>query len=118
MLGQAMIGALQDAGFEPELVDTIEAAKARMRDRTPSIMILDLSFPSEFGGDFLEELGAARSSSVDAPPTVIVSAFPLAGIIADRYGLVLVRKPFSFEQLLEAIDHAQLDVRRPRSAKA
>jgi DNA-binding NtrC family response regulator len=79
----------------------------------PDVMILDLNLEGEFGGDLLAELATLR----EAPATVLVSAYPFAGLVAQRYGVELVRKPFGLDELDAAIDRARKERRRPRGPK-
>jgi CheY-like chemotaxis protein len=79
----------------------------------PDVMVLDLNLEGEFGGDLLPELATLHG----APTTVLVSAYPFAGLVAERYGVELVRKPFSIGDLERAIDRAWIEGRRPRGPK-
>lgn len=113
-LAKTMAGLLEDEGYDAHVVGTVAAARAALQKSTPSVLILDLSLPEDFGADVLADL----ANRADAPPTVIVSVFGLAPQVAGRYDLELVRKPFEIEQLLEAVRRAQRDGRRPRAISA
>jgi len=109
VLREAITGAFEDAGFGPIGVATLDDARARIRRDPPGVLVLDLTLEGEFGADLLVEL----ADEINAPPTVICSAFGLAGMIAARYGIELVRKPFELDDLVAAATRAQRDSRRP-----
>lgn len=115
VIRDAICGALEDAGFHPiECADlsTARAAIARVR---PSVIVLDLALGDEFGADLLEELAGHA-----APPAVVIcSAFGLAHLIAARYSVPYVKKPFEIDTLLREVERAvdeQLVPRRQQTA--
>lgn len=110
VLGEAMRGALEDAGYAAVLCTQLDDARAAIKDERPVVAVVDLSLPGEFGADLLEELAADDN----APPAVVCSAFSLAELIAARYHVPCVRKPFELDELLAAVDHAVADDTRPR----
>jgi FixJ family two-component response regulator len=106
----AMAGLLEDEGYAVAVKKTMADARAALSHVEPSILILDLTLPDAFGGELLHELGAAEH----APPTVLVTTFPLARMLAERHDVELVKKPFLFEDLLSSIRRARDFERRPR----
>ncbi len=104
-----IIGALSDAGFGPFGATDLQSARASLEASPPALMILDLSLDRDFGADLLAEL----ASKPDAPCVVVCSAFPLANVVAARYRLELVKKPFDIEVLVAACDRAINEHRRP-----
>ena len=99
-----------DAGHAAVSAANLTEARVYLAVALPDVMVLDLNLEGEFGGDLLAELATLH----DAPATVLVSAYPFAGLVAERYGVELVRKPFGIDQLDAAIDRARKDRRRPR----
>ncbi len=112
VMARTVAGALIDEGYVVVSVDTLAAARSALERAQPSVLILDLTLPDSFGGDLLAEL-AERD---DAPPTVILSLFHLASLVADRYDVELVRKPFEIDALFSAVRRAQEERRRPSRA--
>lgn len=102
VLSRAISDALIDEGYLVVSVATIAAARAALERAQPSVIVLDLTLPDSFGGDLLADLAKEEV----APPTVILSLFHLAPMVAERHGVELVRKPFEMEGLLAAIRRA------------
>ncbi len=101
-MSSALADAVTDAGYVPVVVRSVDEALAAMREERPDLVLLDLGLEEKFGAELLETL------SRDAHPlrVVIVSGFPLADLVAARFGAELVKKPFALETLLEAIERA------------
>jgi DNA-binding NtrC family response regulator len=112
VLRKAVAGALEDAGFHPIECADLSTARAAIARMQPSVIVLDLSLDGEFGGDLLEEL----AKNPDAPAVVVCSAFALAGMVAARFSLPCVQKPFEIQTLVDAVDIAMSEQRRPRRA--
>jgi DNA-binding response OmpR family regulator len=98
-LSAVIASALADEGYVAKVATTAEEARRALAEEIPTAMVLDLTLPDAFGGDLLAE-ATARGRR---PPTVIVSTFPLAELIARRYEVELVRKPFELDALLAAV---------------
>lgn len=109
ILCASISGALDDIGFATVQCASLRDARTAIKDVSPTVIILDLSLDSEFGGELLEEL-AQRD---EAPPLVVCSSFPLAPLVAARYGVACIRKPFELEALLAAVRDAIAHRRRP-----
>ena len=110
VLCDAIRGALEAAGYAPTTCGALAEARREIARSKPAVVIVDLSLPGEFGADLLEEL----SNRADAPAAVVCSAFSLAELIAARYRIPCVRKPFELDQLLDAIERAIDQDARPR----
>jgi DNA-binding NtrC family response regulator len=110
-MGIAIADALADRGWDATVVDTLGAARATIRDAHPTLLVLDLTLKDEFGATLLDEL-AGRD---DAPATVIVSGFGLAPLVAARYEVELVNKPFSVDAFIDAVERARGEGKRPRA---
>lgn len=110
-LATTIADALTEAGWQVRTVHTIVEARALIEREHPALLVLDLTLSDEFGGELLEHL-AGRD---DAPATVIVSGFGLAPIIAARFDVELVRKPFDVDRLLTAVERAEREGVRPRT---
>jgi DNA-binding NtrC family response regulator len=92
---------LDDEGYTTSTAKSITAARERVAELKPDVVLLDLTLTDGFADTFLPELVAARI------PTVIVSTFPLAQLLAEKYGVELVSKPFELTCLLEGIERAR-----------
>jgi len=105
----AIIGALGDAGFGPFGVADLAGARAALAREPPALVVLDLSLSGDFGADLLIELAARE----DPPCVLVCSAFPLAEMVAARFNVELLRKPFEIDQLVFAASRAVAAERRP-----
>lgn len=110
VLCDAIRGALEDAGYEPVVCSALAEARAAIKRVRPAVAVVDLSLPGEFGADLLEEL----AQDENAPAAVVCSAFSLAELIAARYRIPCVRKPFELDALLATIEQAVANGSRPR----
>ena len=115
---EAMAATLADAlgelGFFPVHVQSVEKARQTLKETRPDLLLLDLNLVDGFGADLLDALADAP----DAPVVVIVSGFALAPMVAARYSVPLVQKPFALETLIAAIDEARASNRRPKRLRA
>lgn len=112
LLRTAYSSVLEDEGYVVVSVDSLASARAAIAQYNPSIMVLDLTLGAGFATDLLHELAVVAR----APTTVIVSAFPLAPMIAGQFGVEVLRKPFDLGELIERVEQAHRDNRRPRRA--
>jgi two-component system nitrogen regulation response regulator NtrX len=113
-LATSMAGLLEDEGYATAIARTVSEARAALKNCDPHVLILDLTLPDAFGGELLHEL----AENDDAPPTVLVTTFPLARMLAARHEVELVKKPFVLDDLLAGIRRARDHERRPRRAIA
>lgn len=102
-----------DGGHTAATATNLTEARVYLAVAMPDVMVLDLNLEGEFGGDLLAELATLRT----APATVLVSAYPFAGLVAERFGVELVRKPFGIDELDRAIERARKNGRRPRGPR-
>src|SRR5689334_10944147 len=100
--------ALCCAGFSVVSCKTAQCMKVALSMEAIAVLVLDLTLPDEFGGDLL----AALARRPDAPPTVVASGFSLAHLVGEKYGLEVVIKPFSTDQLVAAVSRAIRTQRR------
>jgi DNA-binding NtrC family response regulator len=110
VLRGAIRGALEDAGFHPIECADLKTAREKIERSHPLVVVLDLGLGDEFGVDLLEELAARE----DAPAVVICSAFGLANLIAARYSVPCVRKPFEIDTLIREVERAADEKLCPR----
>lgn len=96
-------GLLGDEGYVTRSSRSIAGARDRIAADPPDVVLLDLMLLDGFAEDLLKDLVKARI------PTVIVSTFPLASVIAERHGVAFVRKPFELQSLLDVIERARRD---------
>ncbi len=114
ILAQSMAELLEDEGYATAITPTLGEARKALGHCDPHVLILDLTLPDAFGGDLLHEL----AENENAPPTVLVTTFPLARMLAARHEVELVMKPFLLDDLLDGIRRAREHSRRPRRAIA
>jgi DNA-binding response OmpR family regulator len=89
--------ALQEAGFECEIIRTGDKALVRLAETAPAMVILDLELPHVSGGEILRQIRAdARLAKTHV---IVATAFPdLAIGLEEKVDLILI-KPVSYGQL-------------------
>jgi two-component system, OmpR family, response regulator CpxR len=108
-LAITLCDALNDEGYASHACTTLGETIAAIAECDPAVVVLDLTLQREFGGDLLEHLATREHS----PAVVVCSAFPLASIVAARYGVPCVAKPFELDLLLETVQRAVDEQTRP-----
>ena len=89
--------ALQEAGFECEIIRAGDVALARLAETTPSVVVLDLELPRVSGVEILRQIRA--DVRLAGTRVIIATAYPdLAAGLEEKADLVLF-KPVSFIQL-------------------
>jgi DNA-binding response OmpR family regulator len=89
--------ALQEAGFETQIVRAGDTALMWLTSTTPQIVVLDLHLPRVSGEEVLEQIRA--DERLAATKVIIATADPrMAETLQDRADLVLL-KPIGFSQL-------------------
>jgi DNA-binding response OmpR family regulator len=89
--------ALQDAGFETQIVRAGDTALMWLSSTTPQIVVLDLHLPRVSGEEVLGQIRADERLS--ATKVIIATADPrMAETLQDKADLVLL-KPIGFSQL-------------------
>lgn len=89
--------ALQDAGFESEIVRTGDKALARLAGPVPTVVILDLELPRVPGEDVLHQLRA--DARLAKTYVIVTTAYSyLAENLKEEADLVLI-KPVGYGQL-------------------
>jgi DNA-binding response OmpR family regulator len=89
--------ALQDAGFDTEIVLTGDEALIRLDNVTPDVVVLDLELPRVPGVEILRRIRA--NVRLAKTHVIIATAFPdMAMGLEEESDLVLI-KPVSFAQL-------------------
>jgi DNA-binding response OmpR family regulator len=95
----------EEFGFDVDVVASVAEAHASLLACAPDLLLLDLNLSDAFGAILLDEVQARGLETA----VVIVSAFPLAHLVAARHGAVLVRKPLAVEELRAALGAALPD---------
>ena len=113
-MAQAIADVFTDAGYHPVSVRTLAEGRTSLVEDRPELVVLDLTLETEFGAGLLEDL----SSRAESPPVVIVSGFGLAPMVAQRFSVPLVNKPFGVDALLAAAERAIDQSLRPRRVGA
>jgi CheY-like chemotaxis protein len=106
---------LEDEGYRVQSAETgrhaIEAVTSPPTDETPDphpdLILLDLRLPDMNGVDVVREL---QENLTEVPPVVFISADPPQALkeAARSVGATSVRKPFDFDELIQAIERALL----------
>ena len=100
----------EDIGFDARSVGS--CAEARVVEHGLSLAFVDVGLEPAEAGALLADL-AARDS---APAIVLCSDRPAGARLAERFGVVSIRKPFDVDELVDASDLALRERRRPRLA--
>ena len=98
---------LAHAGYRTVCAADLSAARVLLDEARPDVLLLDFNLHDEVGTELLEEL----ASRDDAPPTVVVSASPVAETIAARFAVEHLDKPFTLDEVERAITRAQRPTR-------
>ncbi|MBN1979176.1 MAG: response regulator [Anaerolineae bacterium] len=89
--------ALQEAGFETQIVRAGDTALMWLSSTTPQIVVLDLHLPRVSGKEVLEQIRA--DERLTETKVIIATADPrMAETLQDQADLVLL-KPIGFSQL-------------------
>ena len=89
--------ALQDAGFETQIVRAGDTALMWLTSTTPQVVVLDLHLPRVSGEEVLEKIRA--DERLKDTQVIIATADPrMADILQDKADLVLL-KPIGFSQM-------------------
>jgi DNA-binding response OmpR family regulator len=93
--------ALQEAGFEIEIIQTGDVALTRLAETIPVVVVLDLDLPRVSGLEILRQIHA--DARLERTCIIIATAFPdLAVGLEEKADLVLI-KPVSFSQLRDLV---------------
>lgn len=103
VIANCIAEALEDEGYVTRRATTMAEAQEKVRELRPAIAVVDLTLPDAFATDLIDELATRFDPPV---PVVVVSTFPLANLVAARWGNQLVRKPYEVEDLLAAVQRA------------
>lgn len=99
--GLALEMVLSDREFELDYVNSLLTAGEYLEKNTPSIVILDNKLPDGFGVDFISYIKKKYASI----KIIMISGFSTARDVALENGAdVFIEKPFSMEDINEAID--------------
>jgi DNA-binding response OmpR family regulator len=89
--------ALQEAGFETQIVRAGDTALMWLTSTTPQVVVLDLHLPRVSGEEVLEKIRA--DERLKDTQVIIATADPrMADILQDKADLVLL-KPIGFSQM-------------------
>jgi DNA-binding response OmpR family regulator len=97
----ALVELLESEAIEATCVSTIEEARRALAARPEAVLLLDLHLGrgQRTAVDWLHDFGERR----DAPRTLILSASVQGRVVAERFGVTFVPKPFDFDELVEQI---------------
>jgi DNA-binding response OmpR family regulator len=104
---------LGEAGYQVHLTATVAAASETLAKERVDLVLVDLGLEEGFGVDLLLDL----AERPEAPAVILVSGLDLASIVAHRFGVPLVSKPFAVDGLLQTIDLARRIASRPKRAR-
>lgn len=92
--------AIVSCGYEVDSAENGIEALARVDERQPDLVILDLQMPEMDGWEFLREFRARESCR--ATPVIITSAICPRAAPADAQAFF--EKPFDLDELLDAVE--------------
>jgi two-component system cell cycle response regulator DivK len=99
--------ALQEAGFETQIVRAGDTALMWLSSTTPQIVVLDLHLPRVSGEEVLQQIRA--DDRLEETKVIIATADPrLAETLQDKADLVLL-KPIGFSQLRDLASRLGFD---------
>jgi DNA-binding response OmpR family regulator len=95
--GNIFARALQDAGFECEIIQTGDEALIRLVETTPAVVVLDLNLPHVSGTEILRQIRAdARLAETHV---IVTTAFSQLAADVEEKADVVLTKPVSLFQL-------------------
>lgn len=103
----ALLGMVQEAGYEAVAFSNATAALARIGEHRPALVLLDMMMPDVDGADFLVRLANLRDSAV--VPVIVVSALGhlLQGLRRSDVRAAgvaeVLPKPVSYATLIDAV---------------
>jgi CheY-like chemotaxis protein len=103
----ALLGMVQEAGYEAVAFSSAAAALARIAEHRPALVLLDMMMPEIDGADFLARL--AQMHGGDTVPVIIVSALGhlLQGLRRSDVNAAgvseVLSKPVSYTNLIAAV---------------
>lgn len=104
---------LATEGWDVTAAASLEEAAAHLRD-LPNLLLLD----AQFGGHDAEDLLARLALCADAPVTVLVNVSEDQSVLARTYGVACATKPIEIDALMDTIDLALAQLRRPGALRA
>jgi FixJ family two-component response regulator len=103
----ALLGMVQEAGYEAVAFSNAAAALARIGEHRPALVLLDMMMPDVDGADFLVRLANLRDAA--AVPVIVVSALGhlLQGLRRSDMRAAgvaeVLPKPVSYTTLIDAV---------------
>lgn len=103
----ALLGMVEEAGYEAVALSSATAALARIAEHRPALVLLDMMMPEVDGADFLRRL--ARLPETRSVPVIVVSAMGhlLQGMRRSEVNAAgvaeVLPKPVSYTDLIDAI---------------
>jgi FixJ family two-component response regulator len=103
----ALLGMVQEAGYEAVAFSNAAAALARIGEHRPALVLLDMMMPDVDGADFLVRLANLRDAA--AVPVIVVSALGhlLQGLRRSDVRAAgvaeVLPKPVSYTTLIDAV---------------
>jgi CheY-like chemotaxis protein len=103
----ALLGMVQEAGYEAVAFSNAAAALARIGEHRPALVLLDMMMPDVDGADFLVRLANLRDAA--AVPVIVVSALGhlLQGLRRSDVRAAgvaeVLPKPVSYTALIDAV---------------
>lgn len=113
-LGPCIHEILEEGGYATTLVGSLADARAALSKSLFDVVVLDVMLGADHAGDLLADF----AGSVDAPPTLLVSASRDAAALARAYGITLVAKPFDLENFLDEVGRVRREGKRPSTPAA
>lgn len=95
--------ALDEAGFQAILAESVEQAIQIIKKQVPDLILLDLSMPEISGFDFLK---LRKELKLEKVPIIVVSAYDSPELIfkiKDLGAIDFVSKPINITSILEKI---------------
>ncbi|MEO7096396.1 MAG: response regulator [Polyangiales bacterium] len=99
-VASCLIEILSLAGHTGTHARSLVQARTCIAAARADVVTLDLQLEGELGVDLLEELRDVR----EAPPVVLVSAYPDTDRIARRHGVAWLQKPFDIDELTRTVE--------------
>ena len=101
--------SLSHSGYSAVTAENGRIGLARARQHQPCLILLDLMMPDMDGAEFRRL--QVEDPAIASIPVVLISAHAVSEQVAEELGVKALRKPFSIEQLLQAVHLACRETR-------
>jgi CheY-like chemotaxis protein len=109
---------LDTLGYAVDVAENGREALARVRQRRPDLILLDMKMPVMSGGEFAAEYGRSFPEPERAPVVVMTAADHASRRCQEIGASDFLAKPFSFDELMSVVQKHLPEARPGAGAEA